>query len=68
MIVSSQAADGTRTTLSDWSGLALTEHTPAGATVTPVEPHAVPDLLATRFGLPGYTLSADGQLTAPAPG
>lgn len=67
LIVSSQAADGTRTMLSDWTGLALTHQTPAGATVTPVERHAVPELLATRFGLPGYTLSADGHLTAPAP-
>ena len=57
------ADDGTRTMLSDWSGLALTEQTPTGATVTPVEQEDVPELLATRFALPGYALSKDGRLT-----
>jgi N-hydroxyarylamine O-acetyltransferase len=63
LIVSAQADDGTRTMLSDWSGLALTEQTPTGATVTPVEQEDVPELLATRFALPGYALSKDGRLT-----
>jgi N-hydroxyarylamine O-acetyltransferase len=62
LIVSLQADDGARTMLCDWTGLALTEQTPAGATVTPVERDAVPELLATRFALPGYTLNADGHL------
>ena len=68
LIVSSQADDGTRTMLSDWTGLALTEQTPTSATVTPVEQDAVPELLATRFALPGYALSADGHLIAAAKG
>ena len=68
LIVSAQADDGTRTTLSDWTGLALTEQTPTRATVTPVEQDAVPELLATRFALPGYALSADGHLIAAAKG
>jgi N-hydroxyarylamine O-acetyltransferase len=62
--VSGQADDGTRTLLSDWNELALTEQTPTGTTVTPVERDAVPGLLATRFALPGYAVSADGHLVA----
>ena len=39
LIVSVQRPDGTRESLSDWNGgLSLTEETPAGATVTDVEP------------------------------
>jgi len=66
LIVSAQADDGTRTTLSDWSGLALTEETPEGATVTGLEPRAVPKLLATRFGLEGFSVSAGGRIVASA--
>jgi len=62
LVVSVQADDGARTLLSDWNGLALTEQTPAGATVTPVDRDAVPGLLATRFALPGYAVGADGHL------
>jgi N-hydroxyarylamine O-acetyltransferase len=64
LIVSAQADDGTRTTLSDRTGLALTERTPAGATVTPLEWDAVPELLAARFGLPGYAIGSDGRLVS----
>jgi N-hydroxyarylamine O-acetyltransferase len=66
--VSAHADDGTRTSLSDWSGLALTEQTPTNTTVTPVERDAVPELLATRFALPGYVVNADGQLVQAAKG
>lgn len=52
--------------LRDWDGLALKEQTPASAIVTPVAQSAVPELLATRFGLPGYAVSADGRLVPPA--
>jgi N-hydroxyarylamine O-acetyltransferase len=52
LIVSTQGTDGERTSLSDWSGeLTLTEETPDGATVTAVEPDAVPEMIANRFGL-----------------
>ena len=52
LIVSAHRADGTRESLSDWGGqLSLTEETPAGATVIDVEPDAVPELVASRFGL-----------------
>jgi N-hydroxyarylamine O-acetyltransferase len=64
LIVSAQSDDGARTSLSDWDELALSEQTPAGVAVTPVKPDAVPELLATRFGLPGYAVSADGRLIA----
>ena len=52
LVVSIQRPDGTRESVSDWSGgLSLTEETPAGATITEIEPGAVPELIATRFGL-----------------
>ena len=52
LIVSAQRTDGERVSLSDWSGqLSLTEETPAGATVSAVEPDAVGSLIADRFGL-----------------
>ena len=67
LIVSTQSGDGSRTTLSDWSGLALTEETPkGGATVTAVEADAVPGLLATRFGLEGFAVGDDGRVIAAA--
>jgi N-hydroxyarylamine O-acetyltransferase len=52
LIVSAHRPDGTRESLSDWSGsVVLTEETPAGVTVIDVEPDALPELVATRFGL-----------------
>jgi N-hydroxyarylamine O-acetyltransferase len=51
--------------LSDWSGeLVLTEMTPRQRVVTPVAPAQAGELLATRFGLTGWTLEADGRLVA----
>lgn len=64
LIVSKQDGDGTRTSLSDWGQLTLTEETPAGAVVTAIERDAVPALLATRFGLAGCRLAADGRIVA----
>jgi N-hydroxyarylamine O-acetyltransferase len=64
LIVSTQADDGTRTFLSNWDDLAITEQTPSGATVTPVEWESVPELLAAHFALPGYAVGADGRLVA----
>jgi N-hydroxyarylamine O-acetyltransferase len=54
LIVSAGRADGSRLTLSDWDGLSLTEETPAGAEVRPVERSEVDDLIAARFGLDGF--------------
>ncbi len=62
LIVSTLSPDGTRTSLSDWSELVLTEQTPTGRTVTPVERSAVPDLLAELFSLTGFTLSPGGRV------
>jgi len=66
LIVSTQAEDGTRTSLSDWSELALTERTPAQSRVTPVAREVVPELLASRFGLAGFVLAGDGRLVPAA--
>jgi N-hydroxyarylamine O-acetyltransferase len=62
LVAAIQARDGTRITLSDWNELALTELRPGGETVTPVSREAVPELLATRFGLGGFTVGPDGHL------
>ncbi len=62
LVVAAQRPDGTRTFLSDWSELALTEQTPAERTVTPISRAAIPQLLETRFGLPGFTLDESGRV------
>jgi N-hydroxyarylamine O-acetyltransferase len=62
LIVSTQDNRGTRTSVSDWSELALTEQTPSGQRVTPVSREELPDLLAARFGLEGFALDADGRV------
>jgi arylamine N-acetyltransferase len=54
LIVSAQRPDGTRESLSDWQGLSLTEETPAGASVRPVAPEEVGELIAAHFGLEGF--------------
>jgi N-hydroxyarylamine O-acetyltransferase len=53
LIVAVQRADGTRLTLSDWEELSLTEETPAGTSVRPVQEGEVDALIADRFGLDG---------------
>jgi N-hydroxyarylamine O-acetyltransferase len=67
LIVSADRADGGRLSLSDWGELVLTEATPDGATVTPVERSSIPALLASRFGLPGFAVRGDGRVV-PASG
>jgi N-hydroxyarylamine O-acetyltransferase len=62
LIVGVRGADGTGTLLCDWSELSLSEETPAGTSMTPLERQAIPELLATRFSLPGFTLAADERL------
>jgi N-hydroxyarylamine O-acetyltransferase len=54
LIVSAQRADGSRVSLSDWERLSLSEETPAGASLRPVEPREVSGLIAERFGLNGF--------------
>jgi N-hydroxyarylamine O-acetyltransferase len=53
LIVAAQRPDGTRLILSDWEGLSLTEETPAGASVRPVQKGELEELIAGRFGLDG---------------
>ncbi len=62
LIVATQQQDGTRTSMSDWSELAITEQTAAGSSVTRVSREAIPQILAERFGLPGFALNADGRV------
>jgi N-hydroxyarylamine O-acetyltransferase len=66
LIVSVQDDHGTRTSLSDWAGLALTEQTPEGQSVAPVSREDLPELVASRFGLDGFMLGGDGRLTLAA--
>ena len=63
LIVATQSPDGACVSLSDWTGLKLTEQTPAGATETAVVPEQIPDLLHRRFGLPGFRLDGGGRVT-----
>jgi N-hydroxyarylamine O-acetyltransferase len=62
LIVTAQHPDGTLVSLSDWTGLKLTEQTPAGSTDTTIVPEQIPDLLERRFGLPGFRLDGGGRL------
>jgi N-hydroxyarylamine O-acetyltransferase len=66
LMISTQRADGTRIALSDWGELALTEQTPDSTAVTPLAREAIPDLLETRFGLPGFALGDAGRVVRAA--
>jgi N-hydroxyarylamine O-acetyltransferase len=64
LLVTANAADGTRVTLSDWSGeLTLVERRPDSTTTTAISRDAIPTLLSERFGLGGFALDADGRVT-----
>jgi N-hydroxyarylamine O-acetyltransferase len=62
LIVSTQGQDGSRAMLSDWTGLRLTEQTPAQTTETPVVVEQIPELLERRFGLGGFRLNGGGRI------
>jgi N-hydroxyarylamine O-acetyltransferase len=64
LIVATQTQDGTRTWLSDWGELALTEQTPAAITVTALSREQIPPTLEERFGLAGFRLDRDGRVVA----
>ncbi len=66
LIVGVRGDDGSGTLLCDWSELSLSEQTPAGTSVTPLKREAIPELLATRFSLPGFALDADERLVRAA--
>lgn len=52
LVVTEHGSDGTRTTLSDFSGeMALSVQTPTGSKREPVARETVPELLLQRFGL-----------------
>ena len=68
LIASFQETDGTRVLLSDWDELTLTEHAPGTApAIAPIDRDAIPDLLDSSFGLPGFTLDTDGRVASAAP-
>ena len=55
LIVSTQARDGTRVSLSDWQGdLLLTEETPTTRSERAVGTGEVGELISSRFGLDGF--------------
>src|ERR1700759_5686467 len=54
--------DGTRLSLSDWNELVFATQTPSGNSSSPVALEAVPGLLESEFGLPGFSLSGDGRI------
>lgn len=62
LIAGVRGDDGTGTLLCDWSELSISEQTPAGTRVTPIERAAIPELLATRFSLPDFALGDDGRV------
>jgi N-hydroxyarylamine O-acetyltransferase len=63
--VARQLPDGTRLSLSDWSGtLKLVRRTPGDAIVQEVDRSTVPDLLADEFMLPGFVLDEKGRLVS----
>ncbi len=66
LIVASHSGDGTRLSLSDWDGLSLTERTPEGARVTPLEREQIPAVLSERFGLPGFAVGPGGRIVSSA--
>jgi N-hydroxyarylamine O-acetyltransferase len=66
LIVTLHQRDGTRISLSDWHELVFTEHSPAIRSVTPVSRDQIPELLETRFGLPGFAVNGDGRVVAAA--
>jgi N-hydroxyarylamine O-acetyltransferase len=65
LIVARQASDGTRSSLSDWTGrLALTVRTADRAEVTEVDREAIPTLLQERFELGGFALDGAARIVA----
>ncbi len=62
VVVGIQSADGRREMLRDWDGLAIREETPKASRLTAVEWASLPELLASRFGLPGFSVGPNGEL------
>ena len=68
LIVCANNADGSRTTLTDREGLVLVQETPVERTALPIEWADVPGLLASRFGLEGFSLDGDSRIALTRPG
>jgi N-hydroxyarylamine O-acetyltransferase len=67
LIASRQRPDGSRVSLSDWSGkLVLSEQTPERTQLTPVAREAAGRLLAEHFGLAGFSLTLEREGPSPA--
>ncbi len=66
LTASIQTDAGMHLTLSDRGTPTLAERTPAAITTSAVEREQLPELLASRFGLPGFGLDGDGRLIADA--
>jgi N-hydroxyarylamine O-acetyltransferase len=63
LIAAIQHPDGSREAISDWSGpLQLLEQSPAQEHLSEPAGEAIPQLLAERFHLPGFSLGDDGRL------
>ncbi|HEX3518174.1 MAG TPA: hypothetical protein VHT29_03980, partial [Solirubrobacteraceae bacterium] len=57
--------DGSRESISDWSGpLQLRLQRPGDTQVSKAPREAIPELLAERFALAGFVLGADGRVEA----
>ena len=64
LVAAVNCPDGSREALSDWSGpLQLRTQSPGQTEVSEMPRDAIPQLLAERFGLPGFALGADGRLS-----
>jgi N-hydroxyarylamine O-acetyltransferase len=66
LLVSRQWRDGRRLLLTDWGERELIERTPSSTARRALAAEELPDLLAQRFGLPGYVLDASGRLAREA--
>jgi N-hydroxyarylamine O-acetyltransferase len=63
LIATVHHADGTRESISDWSGpLELRVQSPGDTKVSQMPREAIPQLLAERFALSGFVLRADGRV------
>jgi len=62
LMVCANHTDGSRTALLDREGLQLIEESPGGRSAVPLSWEQVPELLATRFGLRGFELSAGERI------
>ncbi|MFL5822153.1 MAG: arylamine N-acetyltransferase family protein, partial [Solirubrobacteraceae bacterium] len=63
LIATVHLPDGRRESISDWSGpLERRVQSPAQTEITQPPREEIPDLLAERFGLPGFTLGDDGRV------